>query len=165
MSTHEAQDANQDSQKLKKTIYYIIGAVIAIAILLIASYLVAGAGREAEHADSAIELDGSGWILETLSGQPLIPGTEVTGEFADGNFNGTAGCNNYFTSYETAGDTLKFGPAGSTMMFCELPEGVMDQEMAYLASLDQVASYQIEEEELTMFDDAGNPLLAFKSGH
>ena len=165
MTIHESQDANQESQKVKKTIFYIIGAVIVIAILLIASYLVAGAGREAEHADSAIELDGSGWMLETLTGQPLIPGTEITGEFSEGNFNGTAGCNNYFTSYETAGGSLKFGPAGSTMMFCELPEGVMDQEMAYLASLDQVESYQIEEEELTMFDDAGNPVLVFKSGH
>jgi len=165
MSTHDTQGANNESQQLKKTIIYIIGAVIAIAILLVASYLIAGAGREANRGESELELDGTAWVLENLSGQELIPDTVITGEFADGNFGGTAGCNTYFTSYETAGETLKFGPAGSTMMFCELPEGVMDQESAYLATLDQVASFQIDHDELEMFDEAGNSVLVFKSSH
>ena len=164
MSTHDTQD-NHNSQSLKKTILYITGAVIVIAVLLVASYLVAGGGQDADHAESTIDLDGSAWVLLSLSSQEPIPGTEITGEFFEGNFSGTAGCNNYFTSYETAGDSLRFGPAGSTMMFCELPEGVMDQEIAYLSSLDQVSSYQIDLEELLMFDDAGNSILVFKSTH
>lgn len=165
MSTHDTQDANHDKQPLTKTILYIIGAVIAIAILLIASYLVAAGGQDAADAESAIDLNGSAWVLLSLSSQELIPGTEITGEFLEGNFSGTAGCNNYFTTYETSGETLKFGPAGSTMMFCELPEGVMDQESSYLASLNQVSSFQIEHEDLIMYDDAGSSILVFKSSH
>jgi len=163
MSTHDTQDANHESQPLKRTIYYIVGAVIAMAILIAASYLIAGTGQDADHGESANDLNGSAWVLLSLSGQELIPETEITGEFFEGNFSGTAGCNNYFTSYETAGGTLKFGPAGSTMMFCELPEGVMDQEIAYLASLNQASSFQIEDEDLIMLDDAGNSVLVFKS--
>ena len=164
MSMHDTQD-NHNTQPLKKTILFITGAVIVIAVLLVASYLVAGGGQDADHAETPIDLDGSAWVLLSLSSQEPIPGTEVTGEFIEGNFSGTAGCNNYFTSYETAGDSLRFGPAGSTMMFCELPEGVMDQEIAYLSSLAQVSSYQIDLEELLMFDDAGNSILVFKSTH
>jgi len=165
MSMHDTHDTNNGSQQLKKTILYIIGAVIAIAILLVASYLIAGAGQEADHGEAVLELDGTAWVLENLSGQELIPDTEINGEFADGNFGGKAGCNNYFSSYETAGETLKFGPAGSTMMFCELPEGTMDQESAYLAALNQVASFQIDHDELAMFDEAGNSVLVFISSH
>ena len=48
---------------------------------------------------------------------------------------GSAGCNNYITSYTVDGNNLTIGMAAVTMMFCAEPEGVMEQEAAYLAAL------------------------------
>ena len=48
---------------------------------------------------------------------------------------GSASCNNYMATYTVDGDGITIGPAASTRMMCADPEGVMEQEMAYLASL------------------------------
>ena len=65
-----------------------------------------------------------------------IIGTEITAVFAeDGTLSGSAGCNNYTSSYESDDVQIKIGPAASTRMFCAEPEGSMDQESQYLAAL------------------------------
>ena len=75
----------------------------------------------------------------------LIGGTEITAEFdQEGQLTGNAGCNNYFASFETDGDAISIGPAGSTRMACSEPEGVMEQEQQYLAALEMADSYKID---------------------
>jgi inhibitor of cysteine peptidase len=46
-------------------------------------------------------------------------------------------------------------------MWCGAPEGVMDQEMAYLRVLGAVAGYAVENDELTLFDADDQALLVF----
>ena len=87
----------------------------------------------------------------------LLEGSEITAIFAeDGSLSGSAGCNNYITSYTVDGNNLTIGMAAATMMFCAEPEGVMEQETAYLAALGTVATYSIREGmlELRTADDA-----------
>ncbi|MDF1515013.1 MAG: META domain-containing protein [Anaerolineae bacterium] len=91
----------------------------------------------------------------------LIIDSEITLELADGQVSGTAGCNNYFGSYQLKDDTLSFGPIASTEIACMEPEGVMEQETGYLKALAQVASFHIEGTALTMYDKAGTTLLTF----
>lgn len=109
--------------------------------------------------------EGTTWSLAFMVDgeevQPVLDGTEVTAQFADGQVSGSAGCNNYSGSATIDGDSLTFGPLMSTQMFCADPEGVSDQESAYLATLASVASYQQLDDVLILFDEDGNPLLVF----
>ena len=72
----------------------------------------------------------------------IIDGTTITAVFGeDGSLTGSAGCNNYTTSYTVDGDAITIGPAASTRKMCVEPEGVMEQEMAYLTALTTAATY------------------------
>ena len=86
-------------------------------------------------------LSGATWIATGVNNgrggvASVIIGSEITALFGeDGSLTGSAGCNNYTTSYEVNGDAISIGPAATTRMMCETPEGVMAQEMAYLTAL------------------------------
>jgi len=91
-----------------------------------------------------------------------LEGTTVTALFGtDGQVTGSAGCNNYFGSYTADGQTLSVGPPGLTMMYCETPVGVMDQESGYLAALEDAASYQCIGNELTLYAEDDSPCIRF----
>ena len=74
----------------------------------------------------------------------LVDGTSINMNFGtDGQVTGTAGCNNYFAFYQVNGSNLTIGQPGSTSRFCVEPEGVMDQESAFLAALHSAATFNI----------------------
>jgi heat shock protein HslJ len=78
----------------------------------------------------------------------LLEGTEISLNFDEIDLNGSAGCNNYFAGYEVQNDNIVIDPPGSTMMFCEGPQGVMTQEAAYLAALETAATWKVEGDQL-----------------
>ena len=81
----------------------------------------------------------------------VLTGTEITAVFgADGQLTGSAGCNNYMAGYTVDGDAITIGPAASSMMMCAEPEGVMEQETAYLTSLTTAATYSIQGDQLEL---------------
>jgi heat shock protein HslJ len=96
------------------------------------------------------DLAGSSWeVIAYNNGKQAVTsvmgGSTITAEFGkDGTLSGNAGCNDYNGSYTTTGDQISIGPVASTRMFCNDPEGVMDQEAQYLAALETAATYQIE---------------------
>lgn len=63
---------------------------------------------------------------------------------ADGAVSGTAGCNQLTGSVEVDGNSVTFGPLGSTMMHCDEPAGVMDQETRLIAALESAESFTLE---------------------
>lgn len=72
-------------------------------------------------------------------------GTTLTADFGkDGTLSGNSGCNTYSGGYKVNGDQITIGPLASSMMACEEPAGVMEQEAQYLAALQSAATYQIE---------------------
>ncbi|MBK8987783.1 MAG: META domain-containing protein [Chloroflexi bacterium] len=109
----------------------------------------------------ALPLVGALWQLQSLQGAAVVADTAVTAVFAaDGSLGGSAGCNNYFTSYQVDGQTITIDPQiGSTMMACADP--VMQQETAYLAALSTATAWQISGSTLTLTDAAGAPLAVF----
>jgi heat shock protein HslJ len=100
-------------------------------------------------------LDSEGALVDVLDG------TEVTAAFAEDQMVGSAGCNNYFCSYQLDRESLTFGPAGATRKMCGAPKGIMEQEQAYLAALASVVGYQIEGERLAFLDAEGAPVAVF----
>ncbi len=119
---------------------------------------------ETETAET-LTLEGTTWSLHSYvapdsSSYEIIPNTRITAEFNEGRVAGSAGCNNYFGTYELDGSSLTIGPAGSTMMFCA-PEELMLQETAYLATLSSVAGYEIIDNQLHLKNAAGDTVLLF----
>jgi len=92
----------------------------------------------------------------------LLNGTEITALFDDeGGLSGTAGCNNYKASYEIDGRTISIGPAAATRMMCAKPDGIMEQESAYLSMLESAAAYRIKGDSLGVFDAGGTRLASY----
>lgn len=119
------------------------------------------------ESQEMVLLEGNLWRLESYAGSDgqlveVIPGSEVTAEFADGQINGSAGCNRYFGSYELSGQDLTMaGPFGITEMFCDSPPGIMDQESQYIATLQDAASYEIDGDQLQIANANGEIILVY----
>jgi len=117
----------------------------------------------AEHA----ALEGTVWHLtghNTGSAiSSLILDTEITATLSDGQIEGSAGCNSYFASYALDGSHIEVGPVANTEMYCMEPEGVMDQEMDYLAALAAADTYEINRDTLTVFNAEGMRLLTYSA--
>lgn len=118
-------------------------------------------------AEVVVALEGTVWTLVSY-GDPSDPkavleDSEITAEFdsAEGTVKGSAGCNSYFGSYEVDGDTITFGLLGATLMACLEPEGIMQQESAYLAALDSAVTYRIEGDKLELRDADGKRVAQF----
>jgi heat shock protein HslJ len=92
----------------------------------------------------------------------VLAGSEVNALFAeDGKLGGSAGCNNYTTGYEIDGQSLSFGPVATTRKMCAEPEGIMEQESAYLAALERVTAYRIQGDSLELLDAEGGRVATF----
>ena len=117
---------------------------------------------------TAANLEGALWTLALYVNSQgdlvsVLPNTEITAVFQDEQVNGNAGCNNYFASYEAAGERLTIGLIGATQMFCGEPENVMEQESEYLAALQSAASYQITNGQLQIANADGETVLTFNA--
>jgi heat shock protein HslJ len=85
-----------------------------------------------------------------------LPDTEVTAVFGeDGTLTGSAGCNTYRATYEADRGTITIGEPAATRKACAEPEGVMEQEQAYLAALPQATSYRVEGSSLSLLTAEG----------
>jgi len=130
--------------------------LIAVAVLMLLS------GCAVAKA-SAGDLNRTSWTLVRLNGADLIPESVVTLHFEDGAVSGNAGCNTYGSSYTVEDEQITLGEAFSTMMYCMDPEGLMDQEIAYLTALRTAATFQIEGDTLTLWDADGNAIGEFRA--
>jgi heat shock protein HslJ len=91
-----------------------------------------------------------------------LVGTEITAVFgADGSLTGSGGCNSYTASYQVEGDAITIGPPATTRMMCAEPEGIMEQESAYMAALESATAYQIEGDKLWMTNAEGVQVAIF----
>jgi ABC-type amino acid transport substrate-binding protein/heat shock protein HslJ len=76
-----------------------------------------------------------------LDQQPVLDGTTITMDINNNQLSGSAGCNNYNTTYALNGEELVIQPASATNQACESPEGIMEQESNYLQLLTTANRY------------------------
>ncbi len=104
------------------------------------------------------------WVVDELNidGTMTAPADGVTSYalFEEGTVAGGAGCNNYTGGYETDGGSITIGPLAATRMFCE---GAMDQETAYFVLLEQVDSYKVSGNDLTL-SNGDTVLIKYSEG-
>lgn len=128
-------------------------SILGLGLIL----LLAGCGATAGKGGGD-PLAGTAWTLDDLAGKGLPAGASVTARFHEGRIGGTAGCNQYFASYEVRGDSVRVGPAGTTKMMC--PEPQMTVESAFLAFLGGVKTYKLADGRLQLQAD-GDRVLDF----
>jgi heat shock protein HslJ len=126
---------------------------LAAAILLV---LAACAGTGGTTSDP---LDGTSWRLTMLDGASLVPGTEITATFEDGEVSGKA-CNIYGGQYQVSGDKLTITRVFWTEMACMDPQGIMEQETAFFNLLTSAQSFKLTAGRLLIVG-AGGEELAF----
>ena len=110
-------------------------------------------------------LEDKEWVLASYGVQgdlqAVLAGTEITAIFdsAEGQVTGSAGCNSYFANYEASGNKLSFSAIASTEMYCDTPEGVMEQEREYLTLLLDSITFQVDDSLLTISSSDGQVLF------
>jgi len=101
-------------------------------------------------------LDDTGWVLTSLNGSSLLEGSNITLNFAGGEVGGFAGCNAYGGEYTAADEgTLTIGEMMITLMDCQAPEGILEQEAAYVEALRNAATYRVMGDRLEIANAAG----------
>ena len=136
-------------------------AVLGLAVLSV--FLLISCIKREPAASGAvlIGIEGPKWPLVEVSGEPVSPKPGERWPFiifdaANKRASGFGGCNNFFGSYELDGSSLKFGPVGSTRIFCEGPVG--EVEMRFMESLGQTGRWEIRGSTLLHLD--GTKVLA-----
>jgi heat shock protein HslJ len=107
-------------------------------------------------------LEDTQWALVTLQGEPPLTGATPSAEFSADQIGGSTGCNHYFGRYQVSGSDITISDVARTEMYCADPEGVMDQEDAFLAALASTASYRFTGAQLELLDGTDSVILAFE---
>jgi len=102
------------------------------------------------------------WLVESIAGRSLLPGTEITMDFElDGRLTGRSTINRYFTNWLAKGGEIVFGMAGQTLMGG--PPEQMDQEDNFLKLLGQVSRFEVLCGRLIMTAKDGAQIVAVKA--
>jgi len=138
----------------------------AIAMTVVGSLILAGCAptgslQEVPTSTPTNLLNDTGWLLEILHGQVVMPSTQVTLNFEKDTLNGTDGCNQYNGSYAVDGEKITVAEnITATMMACEEP--VMKQASDYIAALRQAAVYKFTGQQMTLLDADDKTLVTFR---
>ena len=111
-------------------------------------------------------LEGTSWTAtginngkQAVVSDAITPTVTATFE-KDDVLSGFGGCNTYTSTWTTTDpDGLTIGPVASTLKACE--QDLMDTEQQYFAALANVATYQIEGNQLTLRDAEGAVQVSF----
>jgi len=109
-----------------------------------------------------VALAGSSWVVRAVDNgrggvASVVIGTALDATFGvDGTLAGSAGCNRFTARFEAEGERLTIGPAASTRRMCARPEGIMEQEQAFLAALSTVAKRELRGGRLQLRTEAGS---------
>jgi len=130
------------------------GAAAMVALTLLAACSALGSG----HA-----LDGTDWRLVGWTVSSIDPAQHtITAVFENGTVGGTSAVNSYGAEYSTgARGSFEVGEISQTLMAGD--EESMRAESAYTQLLAGAASYRVEGDTLTLFDENSNESLIFEA--
>ncbi len=130
----------------------------AIVVPLLAAGLASGCGGDDDAADPPT-LENVPWVLtsgvDVEGWEAVAPGIR----FGPSRFGGSTGCNRYGGSYTVDGDMLDLGEIAATLIACPPPADAV--ERAYLAALERVARWSVDDDELTLLDADEAEVLLF----
>ncbi len=109
------------------------------------------------------------WQVETmLDAQsqlaPILPATGLTMEFTpEHTVFGSSGCNTYTAEYTNLGHQLTINQPAATLMFCETPTGIANQEQQFMTNISQVTGYQVSANQLLLTGADGQTIISLVS--
>jgi len=122
--------------------------------MLLACALALGACNDTSHVRSSQVgpvLDGTAWVLASLSGRTPLERGRPTLQFTEGHVAGTDGCNRYSGRYEADGASFKVLPGvAATQMACT-PE-VDEQARVFMQALLGASRARVDADGLTLLD-------------
>ncbi len=130
-------------------------------VLAVAAALAGGCGDEEGSVADVSSLAGVPWVLSSgidVDGWEMVAPSAT---FEDGRMTGSNGCNVYGAPYTVDGSTLELGQITQTLIGCPPPAG--DVETAFVAALERVAGWRVEDDELALFDENDDELLRFEA--
>ena len=94
------------------------------------------------------------WLVKTIQDKPVMVNSNARLNFDQQNrLSGSASCNNISSSYSSQNNSLNIGPMAMTRKMC-LP-ALMAQESRLLQALGKVKRFQLNNGELSMYDQQG----------
>ena len=114
------------------------------------------------------DLSGTSWVVTGYNNGKqavisVVNGSELTANFgADRKLSGSAGCNNFTSTYEIKDKSVKIGPTATTRKMCASPEGVMEQETQFLKALETAATFSLDGSRLEMRSADGALTVTFE---
>ena len=113
-----------------------------------------------------LAFEGSIWEMQFISTQPaywqpLIPGTHINAIFDGEQMTGFAGCNDYTAHYTRTDNEFTITDVTATEKSCDSPDGVMDQETAYLEMLANVGHIVKAARTFQLQDADGAPMMLY----
>lgn len=122
-------------------------------------------------ASAPFTLVGTDWTASMVNNgreavTNVMSDAAITASFTeDGKLAGSAGCNNYTTTYTVDGQNITIQPPATTRKLCPEPEGVMEQEAAFVAMLPQAATYSISGNNLELRTAEGALIVSFAAAN
>ncbi|MGD8998692.1 MAG: META domain-containing protein [Anaerolineae bacterium] len=144
----------------------VISGLILLAVIGLSAACQGGTGDEQRGAPE--RLVGTEWTLTSLRGNNLIEDTEIPLYFTERYLGGRMTCNHYgggpdSGAYTATDDgTLMIDEIAVTVRLCSEPEGVMEQEAAYIEALREAATYRILDDRLVIATANGETVLVFE---
>ena len=131
--------------------------IILAAMVLFASPITNAWPSSATPSNDANSLGDTNWSLSVLSGQPLLPDSEVTLHFDNGRIHGADGCNRYSGSYTAGEGRFQVGEdMVATKMAC--PEPVMRQAAGFMDALREARGYRRDAQKLVLLSADGREI-------
>ena len=116
--------------------------------------------QEPSASAAPIGLVGPTWVVSTIGGNDTVADSRPTMTFgADGQVQGTGGCNSYGGPYKLDGAAIDIGDLASTMMMCT-DQSIGAQETAFFTALGGAQTWQIQAGDLVL---AGAAQIVAKS--
>jgi heat shock protein HslJ len=119
----------------------------------------------------AADLVGTEWVLISLNGNSLIEDTSITLYFEDAFLGGSMTCNGYGGGPDSGeyvatddGTLTVPRPLAVTVQLCSSPQGIMEQEEAYIEALPSAATYRVIGDRLEINNAVGEMILVFVNG-
>jgi hypothetical protein len=116
----------------------------------------------------AADLVGTEWVLISLNGNSLIEDTSITLYFEEAFLGGSMTCNGYGGGPDSGkyvarddGTLTVVRPLAVTVQLCSSPEGIMEQEEAYIEGILNGSAYRVFDDRLEIDDAAGETILVF----
>jgi heat shock protein HslJ len=133
----------------------------AILSLLIAA-IVSGCTLLSPSGTPKQTLENTDWLLISYRGKDAIIEVKSTVLFQNNEVSGFGGCNQFGGQYTLptfGGNGIEIGDLASTLMFCVEPEGVMEQEAAFLEILNDADRFEVANDRLMIYNSAKEVLI------